>query len=473
MSLDIIPPVWAAQRMVIMAHTKNMTEGKPFPIILAYFVPVLCSTLCQQLYSIIDTIVVGKGIDDMALAAVGATGSITFFIFGFIMGLGSGMAVLMAQAYGSGNYERLRKTITMGMISCGAVGLVIMVVSIAFMRPLLLLLNTSPTILDDALLYITMILAGIPLMLAYNCLSAILSALGDSRTPLIAVLISSVINIFLDVLFIMGFHMGVEGAALGTLIAQTCSGVFCFFKVRTITFIRLQKSDWSIDASLILEEFRVGIPVAFMNSVTAVGCLLLQYFVNLLGVNYTAAYSACSRIAEFMMQPCGAAGMTMSTYAGQNLGAGKIDRIKEGLKCSFWIAVALALITGCLLLFAPRQLASMMLSDRQNIELAVGYLRICGAMMWSISFLFLTRNTCQGMGFTMIPMVSGFLELVARVVVVIWLTPYLGYTAIAIAEVSAWTSALLLNGSYLLVKLKQLYHKEGIVLEKVSEKQVV
>lgn len=456
-----------------MAYTKNMTEGKPFPIIFAYFVPVLCSTLCQQLYSIIDTIVVGKGIDDMALAAVGATGSITFFIFGFIMGLGSGMAVLMAQAYGSGNYDRLRKTITMGVVSCGVVGLVIMAVSIVFMRPLLLLLNTSPTILDDALLYITLILAGIPLMLAYNCLSAILSALGDSRTPLIAVLISSVINIFLDVLFIMGFHMGVEGAALGTLIAQTCSGVFCFFKVRTITFIRLKKSDWSIDGSLILEEFRVGIPVAFMNSVTAVGCLLLQYFVNLLGVNYTAAYSACSRIAEFMMQPCGAAGMTMSTYAGQNLGAGKIDRIKEGLKCSFGIAVALALITGCLLLFAPHQLASLMLSDRQNIELAAGYLRICGAMMWSISFLFLTRNTCQGMGFTMIPMVSGFLELAARVVVVIWLTPYLGYTAIAIAEVSAWTSALLLNGIYLLVKLKKLYHKEGIVHEKALEKQAV
>ena len=456
-----------------MAYTKNMTEGKPFPIIFAYFIPVLCSTLCQQLYSIIDTIVVGKGIDDMALAAVGATGSITFFIFGFIMGLGSGMAVLMAQAYGSGNYDRLRKTITMGMISCGIVGLAIMVISIVSMRPLLLLLNTDRLILDDALLYITMILAGIPLMLAYNCLSAILSALGDSRTPLVAVLISSAVNIFLDVLFIMGFHMGVEGAALGTLIAQTCSGVFCFIKVRKITFIRLEKSDWRMDFSLIKEEFGVGIPVAFMNSVTAVGCLLLQYFVNLLGVNYTAAYSACSRITEFMMQPCGAAGTAMSTFAGQNLGAGKIDRIKQGLKSSFGISAVLALITGCLLLFAPEQLASLMLSDQENIGLSVGYLRICGSMMWSISFLFLTRNTCQGMGFTMIPMVSGFLELAARVVVVIWLSPSLGYTAIAIAEVSAWTSALLLNGIYLIIKLKQLYSKRGNCPEKCLKNPAV
>ncbi len=444
-----------------MAYTKNMTEGKPFPIIFAYFLPVLFSSLCQQLYSIIDTIIVGKGIDDMALAAVGATGSITFFIFGFIMGLGSGMAVLMAQAYGAGNYERLRKTITMGMISCGIVGIVVMIVSIAAMRPVLLMLNTDLMILDDALLYINMVLAGIPLMLLYNCLSAILNALGDSRTPLISVLISSAVNIFLDILFIMGMGMGVEGAALGTLIAQLCSGIYCYMKVKKISFIRLQKSDWQMDMPLIKEEFRVGVPVALMNSITAIGTLLLQYFVNVLGVNYTAAYSACSRITGVMMQPCGAAGMAMSTFAGQNLGAGKIDRIKEGLKSGFVLAVGLALIAGSLLLFMPYQLAGLMLSDVKNIELTIDYLRICGGMMWSISFLFLTRNTCQGMGFTMIPMVSGILELVARVVAVVLLVPTFGFIAVAIAEVAAWTSALLLNGIYLLIKLKKLYQEKN------------
>ncbi len=439
-----------------MAYTKNMTEGKPFPIIFAYFIPVLCSTVCQQLYSIIDTIVVGKGIDDMALAAVGATGAITFFIFGFIIGLGSGMAVLMAQAFGAGNYDRLRRTITMGVISCGVVGLTMMAVSMVCMRPLLILLKTSELILDDALLYIMIILAGIPLMLAYNCLSAILNALGDSRTPLVAVLISSGVNIVLDVFFIMVCHMGVEGAAFGTLIAQTCSGIFCFFKVKKITFVHLKMHDWELDKPLIREEFKVGIPIAFMNSVTAVGCLLLQYFVNQLGVNYTAAYSASSRITEFMMQPCGAIGIAMSTYAGQNLGAAKIDRIKQGLKSSFGIAVALALITGLLLLLAPHWLASLMLSDEKNIGLAVVYLRICGAMMWAISFLFLTRNTCQGMGFTVIPMISGFLELLARVVVVFFLTPMMGFAAIAVAEVVAWASAFLLNGIYLKYKLNRI-----------------
>ncbi len=446
-----------------MAYTKNMTEGKPFPIIFAYFIPVLCSTLCQQLYSIIDTIVVGKGIDDMALAAVGATGSISFFIFGFIMGLSSGMAVLMAQAYGSGDYNRLRKTITMGFVSCGIVGIVVMVISIAVMRPLLVLLNTSELIIDDAILYIVMILAGIPLMLAYNCLGAILSSLGDSRTPLVAVIIASVINIFLDIFFIITCGMGVEGAALGTLIAQSVAGLFCFFKVRKIEFIRLKRDDWRFDWRLIGEEFKVGVPVAFMNSVTAIGCILLQYFVNLLGVNYTAAYSACSRLTEFMMQPCTAVGMTISTYAGQNLGAYKIDRIKQGLKDCFLLSSALAVITGALLLFAPEFLASLMLSDKENIALAVQYLRICGSMMWSISFLFLVRNTCQGMGLTFIPMISGFLELIARVIVVIRFTPVLGYSAIALAEVSAWASAFVLNGVYLWIKLRWLKRRHKLM----------
>lgn len=439
-----------------MADTKNMTEGNSFRIIFAYFIPVLCSTLFQQLYNVIDTIIVGKGIDDMALAAVGATGSISFFIFGFIYGLGSGMSVLMAQAYGSGDYEHLRKTITMGIFTCGIVGVSTMIISIAVMRPLLLMLKTDPLIIDDAYLYIVIILAGIPLTLAYNCIGAVLSSLGDSKTPLKAVLISSVINIVLDIVFIMAFGMGVEGAAFATLIAQGCSGVFCFMKARKIEFIKLTKSDWKIDKSLIWAQIKIGIPVAFMNSITAIGSLLLQYFVNILGVHYAAAYSACTRITQFVMEPCAAVGMTMSTYAGQNFGAGKIDRIYEGMKSSFKISVTLAVVTGALLILAPKALASIMLSDAYNIEISIGYLRVCGVMMWAIAFLFLVRNVLQGMGFTMVPMLSGILELIARVVAVFALSGTFGYIAVALAEVSAWTSAFLLNGIYLFFKMKSL-----------------
>ena len=445
-----------------MAYTKNMTTGKTFPLIFGYFVPILFSTLCQQLYSIIDTIIVGKGIDDMALAAVGATGSITFFIFGFIMGLGSGMSILMAQAFGSGDYNRLHKTITMGFVSCGFVGILMMSVSMICIKPLLILLKTSDIIMDNAMIYIMIILAGIPLTLLYNCFGAILNALGDSRTPLIAVLLSSCINIVLDLLFIMVFHWGVAGAAIATLIAQGCAAIFGYLKIRKISYIKLCKSDWKLDFHLIKEEFSLGIPIAFMNSITAIGCLLLQYFVNGLGVNYTAAYSACSRLTGFMMQPCAAAGMTMSTFAGQNLGAKKINRIFLGLRDSFAIAVVIAVITGLILILFPHQLASLMLSDEANISLTIRYLRICGCMMWSISFLFLARNTLQGMGFTMVPMLSGIMELAARVSIVVALTGILGYTAIAIAEISAWTSAFLLNAVCLCIKLKDLKKKHAL-----------
>ena len=439
-----------------MAYTKNMTVGKPFPIIFGYFIPVLCSTLFQQLYSMVDTIIVGKGIGDMALAAVGVTGSITFFIFGFIMGLGNGMSVLMSQAYGAGDYDHLRKTITMGFISCGAVALVIMGISLLVIRPVLILLNTSSVILDDAMLYVSIIILGIPLTLIYNCLSAILGALGDSRTPLAAVIISSFVNVFLDLLFIMCFGMGVEGAAIATLISQMISGVFCFIKLRKIPYVHLKKTDWKLDFSLIVEQFRIGIPVAFMNSVTAVGCILLQYFVNLFGVNYTAAYTACSKVSQFMTYPGTAVGAAMSVFAGQNLGAGEIGRIREGIKCSAKITLVVTAVTSAFLILAPHAMASIVLSDPVIIELSLDYLRICGIMGWSISLLFVVRNALQGMGFTVIPMISGFLELAARVVMILFFASRLGYPAVAVAETSAWFSAFVLNGIYLAIKLKKL-----------------
>ncbi len=444
-----------------MAYTKNMTEGKPFPIIFAYYIPILCSTIFQQLYSIVDTIIVSKGIDDLAMAAVGASGSITFFIFGFIMGLGSGMAVLMAQAYGANNFEYLRKTITMGFVSCFAVGIVVMLFSAAFVRPVLVALNTDVLILDDALLYVLFIIWGIPLTLIYNCMGAILNALGDSRTPLIAVIISSVINVALDVVFIMGLGMGVEGAAIATLIAQGCSGVFCYMKIRKISVVRLKREDWKMDFSLIVSQFKIGIPVAFMNSITAIGCILLQYFVNILGVAYAASYSACSRITQFLFQPTSAVGSAISTYAGQNLGAGKIDRIREGIKAAFKISATITVIASALLILCPRMLAYVILNDAAIVEISVEYLRVCGIMMWSIALLFLVRSTLQGMGFTVIPMVSGFVELAARVIMVLWLAEQFGYVAIVIAEVTAWLSAFLLNGAHLFIKMKKLRKRQA------------
>ncbi|MCR4650432.1 MAG: MATE family efflux transporter [Lachnospiraceae bacterium] len=439
-----------------MASTRDMTEGRTFPIIFAFFIPVLGSTLCQQLYNIVDTIVVGKGVGDMALAAVGATGAITFFMYGFIFGLGSGMGVLMSQRFGAGDYNGLRKSITMGILTNGITGITIALLGMIFMRSILEALNTSELLMHDAMLYIIIILCGTPISLFYNCYAAILSSLGDSRTPLMAVLLSSGVNIVLDIVLVIVVGMGVEGAAIGTLLAQICAGVFCYIKVKSIEVAGISREDWIIDTGVIKQMFSIGVPIAFMNSITAIGVLVLQFFVNAFGVQYTAAYSAGGRIVEFAMQPCAAAGMSLSTFAGQNLGAKKIDRIMRGLGDGVILASALAVISGILLFFFPEQIVSRMLTDKEIIALAVPYLKICGSMMWAISFLFLVRDTLQGMGKTFVPMLSGILELIARVVVVFLFSESLGFKAIALSETAAWVGAFILNGVFLVIELKRL-----------------
>ncbi|MBE5959372.1 MAG: MATE family efflux transporter [Lachnospiraceae bacterium] len=436
--------------------TKNMTIGAPMALIVAYFLPVLGSTIFQQLYSIVDSIIVGKGIDDYALAAVGNTGSIMFFIFGFIMGLSSGMSVLMSQNFGAKDYEKLRKTITMGFFACGLVTITIMILSLVFIKNILFLLKTPEEIMGQSLLYIIIILLGLPLTFLYNCSSAMLNALGDSKTPLGAVIIASFINVGLDILFIFAFGMGVEGAAFGTLIAQLFSLIYNFVHLKNIDIIKLKKEDFIFDFGLVLHVIKIGVPVAFMNSITAIGCLLLQYFVNSLGILCTSAYSASMRISQFLVQPSTAVGLTMNTYAGQNYGAGRIDRIKEGLGCALRISLIIAAIGSALLIFAPRMLARIMLSDSEIIEIAAGYLIIRGIMNWTICLLFLYRGTLQGMGFTFVPMISGVLELVARVVVSVLLVERIGFTAIALAEVSAFFVALALNYIYLKYRLRKL-----------------
>ena len=438
-----------------MAKVKNMTTGNTMKLILAYFLPVFFSTLFQQGYSLVDSIVVGKGIGDDALASVGATAALQFFVFGFIFGLSSSIAILVSQAYGAGDYGKLRNSITMGFATCGVIALTIMAIGIIYIRPILVLLRTDESLIPDAELYIVIMLCGIPLTLLYNIGGQILSALGDSTTPFIAVVIASIINILLDVIFIVGFGMGVDGAAYATLIAQLFTAVFCFRYIRKISILKMSRQDFKFNKRLVAEVIRIGIPVAFMNSVTAIGVLVLQSFVNDLGKAYTTAYTACSRVTQFMTQPATAVGMTMSTYAGQNYGAGDFKRIRKGLGDGAKLSLVITVVGTVLLICFPRQLAGIMINDEKNISIAADFLIVNGVMLWSLCFLFLVRSTCQGMGFTFIPMLSGILELFARVVVVLVLIRYLSFIAVAVASTSAWLAALIMNGVYLAILLKR------------------
>lgn len=421
-----------------------MTEGKPLQLIVSFFIPLLLGNVFQQLYNIVDTIVVGKGINDQALAAVGSTGSIHFFIFGFVIGLTNGISILMAQAFGAKEYDRLCRVITMSVVLCFTVAIIMTVISFFGARWFLIRLKTPPEILDNALIYIRIIFIGIIVTVANNMCVSLLRALGDSRTPLIAIAGASLLNLVLDLILIMGFKTGVEGAAYATVFAQFCSVLFCISRLRKIDVLRFKKDHWILDYSLIGKLFKMGIPVAIMNSITAVGGMVLQYFVNILGASYTAAYSACMKLLVFFEQPGMNMGFTISTFAGQNLGAKKVERIGIGLRKCLMISTGINIVLGAFLILIPEKLASIMLSDPEIIAHSKEFLPIGGMCLWILGFLFIFRSASQGMGHTIIPMLSGILEFALRISVVLIVRKSLGFSGIAISEVSAWTGAAIM-----------------------------
>ncbi len=429
-----------------MSRTSNMTEGKVSKLILAFFFPMLVTNMLQQLYSAADTAIVGKGLGDNALAAVGNMSSLTFLIIGFSMGLSNGFSVLIGQSFGAGDYRRLRKTTAASIKLAALITIILTTVSLLFLRPVLGILRTDSIIMKDSLIYGYIIFGGLAAAIAYNMCSGILRALGDSRTPLTAIIISTLINIFLDAFFIFVLKTGVEGAAAATVLAQVISAAVCFSKLRRLDILRLNREDFAPDPGLSGCLLKNGIPMALMNSITAVGCMVIQYFVNGLGVAYTSAYSACSRFINMFMQPACTAGFTMSAFTSQNYGAKKYDRIKEGLRICLVIAFISYLIFGSVMVFFPSQICAVMLNGREQISLAAQYLPVSGFMMIFLDMLFVFRSGVQGMSYPFIPMCSGILEMVMRISVIAIFVPKIGFIATAWAEGAAWTGALLLNG---------------------------
>ena len=440
-----------------MTKTYDLTKGKTSRLILSFFFPMLMTNMLQQVYAVADTAIVGKGLGDNALAAVGNISSLTFLIIGFSMGLANGFNVLTAQSFGAGDYKQLRRYLGASIKLCAGIAALLTALSIAFLKDILELLQTDKTIMADSLSYGMVIFAGLSTALLYNMCSGVLRALGDSKTPLIAIIISTVVNIVLDCLFIFVLKTGVWGAAAATVMSQVLSSVVCLAKLRKIEFLKLSREDFSLDIKLYLSLLKNGVPMAIMNSITAVGCMTVQYFVNGLGVAYTSAYSACSRFINMFMQPACTAGFTMSAFTSQNYGAKKYSRIRDGLCICLVIASVSYLILGSVMVFAPKFLGSLLLDGKEPISIAAQYFRFCGAMLFTVDFLFVFRNCVQGMGYPLIPMCSGIVEMVMRVGVIILFIKSAGFKATAYAEAAAWTGAMLMNlGAYLYITRKKL-----------------
>ena len=437
----------------------DFTKGSPFRLIMSFYWPLLLTSMLQQFYNFADTWIVGKGLGDNALAAVGNMGSLFFLIVGFSFGLANGFGVLIAQSFGAKDMEALKHRLA-GVIELGILlAIILSILSVVFLPVALRLMRTDNLIFGDSLKYGYIVFGGLSAGICYNISASVLRALGDSKTPLKAIIISSVLNLSLDSLFILVFHTGVEGAAIATLCSQVISSIICINRLTKIPMIRLEKRYFKNEGKIFFDLLKNGLPMAFMNSITAVGCMVVQYFVNGFGVVYTAAYAACSKYLNLFMNPASTAGNAMSAYTSQNYGAGKYKRISQGLLVCIGISVVSYLTLGSLMVFIPRQLAGLLLSGSDQIALVSEFLPRCGIMLIFVDTLFVVRSGVQGMGKPMLPMISGILEMILRIVVISYFIGRIGFRATAYAEISAWIGALSINAYAFYTALSSVMHE--------------
>lgn len=453
-----------------MDTTVDFTKGKIGKLILGFYFPLLATNMLQQIYSFVDAAIVGKGIGDNALGSVGNMSSLTFLIMGFSMGLSNGISIIIAQNFGEKDMEKLRRSFSAAIQTVAVLTVVLTAVSLLFLKyTLVSILQIDKVLMNDALRYGYIIFGGLFATFLYNMSSGVLRALGDSRTPLKAIIISSFINIILDSVLIFIFRTGVEGAAAATVFSQVVSGFVCIMKLKKIEYLKLSKADIKIDIPMYAILLKNGIPMALMNSITAVGCMVVQRFINELGPSYSSAYAACSKYLNLFMTPACTAGNTMSAFSSQNYGAKEFDRIKKGLFDCLLIAFISYLILGSAMVFLAKPLASIMLNGEEQISLAAQFLPICGVMIFGVDFLFVVRSTVQGMGFPFVPMCSGIAEMLLRVFVIVLFIDKYGFIATPYAEISAWYGALFLNTGALIFILsresKKYAKKEPVVLK--------
>lgn len=424
--------------------TRNMTAGNPAKLILIFTFPLLIGNIFQQFYSMADTLIVGRTIGVNALAAVGCTGSISFLILGFVSGLTSGFSILTAQRFGAGDADGVKKSFAAGILLSFAIALVLTLVSVICTRPMLQLLQTPPEILDDAEAYLRIIFIGIPASVLFNLLSSILRALGNSKMPLYFLIAACLINIVLDFVFILNFHMGVAGAGWATILSQLLSGLFCLIYIsKKVPQLLLCRGDFRLRRDNAAAHLKLALPMAFQMSIIAIGSLILQFVLNGLGAVSVAAYTAAQKIDSIATMPMNSFGATMATYAAQNYGAGKPDRIRRGVFQCILMSVGFALVMGMVNILWGSRLAAIFVGngETQVLALAEDYLVINGALYFVLALLFIYRFTLQGLGRGVVPTVAGVMELIMRGVGAPVLTGILGFSGACASNPLAWIGA--------------------------------
>lgn len=450
---------------------KDMTSGSPAKLILAFSIPLLIGNIFQQLYSMVDTIIVGRFLGVQALAAVGSTGSLSFLVLGFVMGITSGFSVLIAQRFGAGDESGLRHYVAMSIYLGVFISVVVTVLTVAFTRQMLELMNTPEDIFDDAAIYIIIIFIGILPTMFYNLLAGILRALGDSKTPLYFLIIASVLNIVLDLFFIVTLHSGVAGAAYATVISQAVSAILCLvYTIKRFPILRFKKEEMGYSHRSAFQLMLVGIPMALQFSITAIGTMILQGAINSFGSTVVGAYTAACKAEQLATQPMLTFGTTMASYTGQNLGAGRMDRIRKGVGSCVVISCIFCILGSLVVVFGGELLVSLFITGDQPEVMAYArqYLNTIAIFFIPLGLIFIYRNTLQGMGDGFMPMMAGVAELVMRAFVAFCLTGSLGYMGICLAGPFAWIGAdipLMVTYYVRMHKLKKLEREKGLACQ--------
>lgn len=444
-----------------MNRVTDMTSGKPARLIFLFSLPLMLGGVFQQLYMIVDTMIVGRGVGITALASLGAADWINWMVLWSIQGFTHGFSVLIAQEFGAGNEAGLRKTTTMLVKLCVAFGVVLTAASLLAADPLLRLLQTEASVIGGARVYLYVQFSGTLVIIAYNMAAAVLRCMGDSRTPLLAIVVASLCNIVLDLLFVLKFHWGIFGAAIATVIAQLFSFLLCLGALARMPQLRLRPEDWKNDRRVLAHLCRLGVPTAFQNGIIATGGMVVQYVLNGIGLAFVAGFTATNKLYGMLESVAIAFGYAMTAYMGQNHGAGRVQRIDEGMRAVLLLSVAFSSVISVGMIAFGRNILQMFVSPSEEnaaavLDIAYRYLFIMSCLLLVLFLLHAYRSSLQGLGNTTVPMLSGVAELFMRISVALFLPRVFGRDSIFFAESAAWIGAAVLMIVYFYANINDI-----------------
>ncbi len=430
------------------AMVRDLTKGRPANVILLFAFPIILGNVFQQVYSVVDSIIVGRYVNYQALAGVGITNGLTFFIFGFVLGITSGLGIMTAQFFGAKNYKRMRQSLGTGFIICIGLSVLLTTFALLSIHPSLHFIGASDEIYEYSHNYLAITYIGLTTQIAYNMVACICRALGDSKTPLYFLIFSSVLNIALDLLFVKTFGWGVKGVAWATVVAQLVSAIFCFVYVFTRHVeLRLSREDFRTSWNFIWEHLRVGLPMALQFSITAFGVIVLYSALNNFPTTYIAGFTTASKIQSLGMLVPISLGVAIANYVGQNYGAGNLVRMRVGVNSALIMAIAVCAVVSATMAYFAQPLTSMFLEENvagnvsEIYNASTQYLYISALFFPFLFVLFIYRNALQGVGKTFMPLMAGVAELLIRVIASLILPQYFGYQGVILVDVLAWVGA--------------------------------